>query len=248
MGKRHTKAKRYNSIYGGKGYCEPKGFLPYMHKLLGRFKQTRTDVALKMLSGYPGERFLDIGCGKAELCLRAANYFNEIWGLDVSNVRLLEGRELITKASLQHKIKLLEHDVDEGLPFEDRFFDAVTCIAVLEHVFNPPLVVQEVCRVLKTGGVFIIEVPNFAFLPYRLQLLVGKLPATGGIDELGVDWDHLHNFTSEIVKRMLSYSGFNIISISCSGIFSQVRRLYPSLLGADIVCLALKKSYKVWGV
>jgi len=43
------------------------------------------------------------------------------------------------------------------------FFDAVTCIAVLEHVFNPPNVVNEIHRVLNLLG----------FLSYRFLMLPG---------------------------------------------------------------------------
>jgi len=55
-----------------------------------------------------------------------------------------------------------EYDVDKGLPFSDSFFDAVTCIAVLEHVFNPPNVLNEIHRVLKPNGFLIMQVPNVA--------------------------------------------------------------------------------------
>ncbi|MHA1834243.1 MAG: hypothetical protein ACTSV7_09635 [Candidatus Baldrarchaeia archaeon] len=33
--------------------------------------------------------------------------------------------------------------MDNGLPFSNSFSDAVTCIAVLEHVFNPSNVISD---------------------------------------------------------------------------------------------------------
>jgi len=47
------------------------------------------------------------------------------------------------------------HDI----PFEDKYFDTIACLAVLEHVENPVDVVKEFYRVLKTGGVVIASVP-----------------------------------------------------------------------------------------
>lgn len=45
------------------------------------------------------------------------------------------------------------------IPVEDNYFDAILCIAVLEHVENPEEVVPELYRVLKPGGHLILDVP-----------------------------------------------------------------------------------------
>ncbi|MCB0370723.1 MAG: class I SAM-dependent methyltransferase, partial [Bdellovibrionales bacterium] len=45
------------------------------------------------------------------------------------------------------------------LPFEDSSRDAIICLAVLEHVENPILAMQEMHRTLKEGGRLLIYVP-----------------------------------------------------------------------------------------
>ena len=45
------------------------------------------------------------------------------------------------------------------LPFKDETFDAVICEAVLEHVPEPRLIVEEIRRVLKKGGYACAAVP-----------------------------------------------------------------------------------------
>ena len=45
------------------------------------------------------------------------------------------------------------------LPFADECFDAVVGIAVLEHVADPPRVVEEMTRVLKVGGLVYSDIP-----------------------------------------------------------------------------------------
>jgi len=45
------------------------------------------------------------------------------------------------------------------LPFADESLDAIICIAVLEHVENPILAMQEMYRALKPGGYLYIYVP-----------------------------------------------------------------------------------------
>jgi ubiquinone/menaquinone biosynthesis C-methylase UbiE len=49
----------------------------------------------------------------------------------------------------------------EALPFGDESFDVVYSANVLEHTDNPELVVGESLRVLRRGGLFHMEMPNF---------------------------------------------------------------------------------------
>lgn len=45
------------------------------------------------------------------------------------------------------------------LPFEDEYADAALCKAVLEHVYNPIKVVDEIYRVLKKNGKLLVWLP-----------------------------------------------------------------------------------------
>jgi SAM-dependent methyltransferase len=49
-----------------------------------------------------------------------------------------------------------------ALPFDDRTFDLVCAFDVIEHVADDALVFQEVARVLKEDGVFLVSVPVHA--------------------------------------------------------------------------------------
>jgi len=45
------------------------------------------------------------------------------------------------------------------LPFKENSQDAIVCMAVLEHVENPPKAMEEIFRVLKPGGYCFLYVP-----------------------------------------------------------------------------------------
>jgi len=237
-----TKKNIYEGVYGGKetSYEPPGGILGFFYRKLKRFEVNRYQAVYDLLLTDKRARLLDVGCGDGDFIFMAKDKFKECFGVDVSQLRIERAKERSKTMHGGDNVHFDVCDVDEGLPFPHSFFDVVTCIAVLEHLFNPPKVVQEINRVLKRGGTFIVQVPNIAWLPYRFQLLLGKLPKTGGV-YLGSDWEHLHNFTKSTICQLLTEKGFEIKTVLCSGIFHEIRKFYISVLAADIIVKALKK-------
>ena len=54
----------------------------------------------------------------------------------------------------------------ESLPFENEAFDCITMIGVLEHVFDQTALLNELSRVLKKNGIFIVAVPGKHFFSF----------------------------------------------------------------------------------
>ena len=238
-----AKEKVYDRLYGRKeiSFESSRGLIGFLYRKLLRFEVNRCQAAYKLLPSV-GEKLLDVGCGDGDFIFVLKDRFKECYGVDVSSVRIERAKKRSKGVSDGNNLHFYQCDVDEGLPFNNSFFYAVSCIAVLEHVLNPPNVLDEIRRVLKPGGIFIVEVPNIAWIPYRIQLLFGKLPKTGGVYS-GADWEHLHNFTKSTLSQLLTEKGFEIKAVSCSGIFAKYRRWWPSVLGGDLVI----KSVRVRG-
>jgi methionine biosynthesis protein MetW len=236
---RNAKRKLYDDVYCRRkiSYEPSQGLMAYLYKRFSRFNVNRYQVAYDLLPF--GDKLLDVGCGDGFFALMARKKFKKCYGVDVSPMRIEEAIKRTQQFTSEEVFYFYEHDVDEGLPFDDSFFDAIACIAVLEHVFNPPNVLDEMRRVLKSGGILVVQVPNFAWIPSRIQLLFGKLPTTGGT-YLGTDWEHLHNFTDSMLRRLLVNKGFEIEDVQCSGIFAKYRRLWFSALAGDLLVKAKK--------
>ena len=238
MSKRKLKEYRYDEIYGGKGYERKSGFLEWLSSNLKSYDQTRYQTVFKSLE--KGQRLLDIGCGNGYFCLMAKQLFDDVYGVDVSKVRIMDAEKAIFNRQDHENFHFVQYDTDERLPFSDDFFDAISCIATLEFLLYPKQAVMEMRRVLRPNGIVVVQVGNIAFLPDRLALLTGRLPTLAGIDEIGVDWDRLHSFTKEVLVKLFRNGGFEIINLSCSGIFANQRRAWLSLLAGDIIVKARK--------
>lgn len=234
----------YEKQYGEKKLVDaPKRRFGGLRRLLKNYDHDRYDVAEQFIGS--GERILDIGCGEGYVLRKLAGKFKELYGLDVAPSRLREARERVKDAFPLEtsKFKFIRGNVDEPLPFPDNFFDAVVCLAVMEHVYDIFSVCKEMYRVLRPSGYMVTEVPNIAYLKYRIILLLGRLPITGSPynwQEVGWDGGHIHYFTMERFCWLFQSQGFRVESKTGSGFLAPFRNWWPSLLCGDLIIKAVK--------
>lgn len=190
----------------------------------------RHDVVLRMLSLAPGRRLLDVGCWNGVFLsrVRDAGLFSELYGVD------LIPASVDRAAASGFRAQVVDLN-SEALPFEDGHFDAVTMLAVMEHVFDPYAMIGEIHRVLAPGGVLAIAVPNVASFSNRLRILCGRLPVTS--PDPGWDGGHLHYFTRHDFDRFLTGAGFAILQRRTSGGRPRLREWWLSLLAGELVYL-----------
>ena len=72
---------------------------------------------------------------------------------------------------------------------------------------------------------------------------MGKLPVTAGNVEGGEGWDggHLHYFNKASLKKLSMDEGFRVVKVTSAGIFARPRRVWSSLLSADILIVGVKE-------
>ncbi len=229
----------YEKMYAGKkspDSLSTRNVIDVLYTRFKKFEVHREDAVGWLVS--PGGRLLDIGCGNGSFIFKVADKFREVHGVDISPGRIAEASMLKKTMHNQANIHFQAADSDSRLPYEDEYFDTITSIATLEHVFDPYHAVAEMKRVLKNGGEIILEVPNIAWLPRRISFFLGNLPKTS--HESGWDGGHLHYFTVGALKDFLQTQGFAVLKVSGSGVFSRVRKCWVSLLSGDIIIRAKK--------
>lgn len=142
---------------------------------------------LRDVLGKPGAEALDVCCGTADLALELGKLSRTV-GVDFCHSMLVIGNKKVAEAG--QPVDLLEGDA-LNLPFADESFDAVTCAFGLRNVADFRLGLQELYRVLRSGGrVAILEfsqpvIPGFRqlfkfYFHHILPLIGGAVSGSMG--------------------------------------------------------------------
>lgn len=147
--------------------------------------------------GGPGGRLLDVGC--------AAGFFMQVGrerGWEVYGVE--PASRMAQFARSQLGLEVFEGRLREAA-FPSGSFDAVTLWDVLEHLTDPHQELLEIHRVLRPGGLLVLETQNVASWAARV---LGKRWLHYG-NQL-----HLFHFSPQTVSRVLEDTGFRLLKIS----------------------------------
>ena len=206
-------------------------------RLVQRFEVNRKQV-IRQLIPESGGSVIDLACGNGELLFSISGKYKKLLGLDIAKNRI---KKAIDKHHQTDKVQFENVDLDKGIPAKNGSCDLVICEASLGYLYDTSFILKEINRVLKKGGYFIVEVPNYAYLTRRIALLLGNLPRTSAFSGYG-DGGAIHYFTIKVLEKLLNESDFKVEIITNSGVFCKFRRLYPPLLAPNIIIKAIKQK------
>lgn len=141
----------------------------------------------------------------------------EIHGIDISDADVALARK--------RGVAAIVADVDSGrLPFEAATFDLIYAGEVIEHLYDPDHLLDEVERLLTPGGVAILDTPNLACLVNRLALLLGYQPFltdvslrhnVGKLRSINPGGSgHIRVFTRRALQQLLRLHSFQILEVA----------------------------------
>jgi 2-polyprenyl-6-hydroxyphenyl methylase/3-demethylubiquinone-9 3-methyltransferase len=178
--------------------------------------------ALLLGEARPGERVLDLGCGAGRFVAALAARGAQPVGVEIAEAALEHARANAPGADL----RLAEPD--GPLPLEDGSVELVWCSEVLEHVADTAHVLNEVRRVLRTGGRLLVTTPYHGRVR---DVAIALARFESHFDPLG---QHLRFYTRRSLRATLAAFAFDDIRLSTFG--------GPPLLRQALVARALRGS------
>lgn len=144
--------KEYYERYWTKEIVNEQGFAlsPPEHH------QHDMDRMMSNLKPFLSGHVLDVGCGDGFITNAIMNIrsVEDIHGIDISKTAIH-----LAKAKYPH----IDFEVGQvtELPFESNYFDAITAIELIEHIYDTEQMFKEFFRVLKNNGYLIVTTTDF---------------------------------------------------------------------------------------
>lgn len=115
------------------------------------------DNILAQESDLSNKHILDVGFGLGGAAFHIANTYGAfVYGLEINPWLVKEASRRIPR-QLDNQINFLEYHPMRELPFEQDYFDVVFSKGVLTHLKNKSNLFQQINRILKPGGSFVID-------------------------------------------------------------------------------------------
>jgi ubiquinone/menaquinone biosynthesis C-methylase UbiE len=185
-------------------------------------------IALRALLPSTGGRLIEVGAGFGRLAGEYTGY-GEVVLLDSSDVHVAAARELLCDDA---RYQVVLGDA-LALPFPDACFDAAVCIRVLHHFRSPDQLIAELGRVVRPGGLLVLEYANkrnLKSIARRLLRLQDWSPfQLGAVQYKPFHFDH----APVSVRRALRASGFAVERMRTASLFrlpGLTRRISPRTL------------------
>jgi len=177
-----------------------------------QFRAIRRIIIHELKRHHPQGTLVDVGCGPGYLLVDMVRAFNNLKfvGVDISSKMVEKAIGNITNKGFIEQVSFRVGDI-QGLPFESDSLDFVVSTLSLHHWLHPTQGFEEILRVLKPGGQFLVfdlkrNSPRLAYWVVRFaQSMI--LPASlGRINEPTSSF--LASYTPAEIESLMKDTGF----------------------------------------
>jgi 2-polyprenyl-3-methyl-5-hydroxy-6-metoxy-1,4-benzoquinol methylase len=177
----------------------------------------------RMASYRQTNRVLDVGCAIGLFLAAAKAEGWESIGIEPSAPLSRYGKERLGQTILEHELQTVR--------FPNHHFDVVTLWGVAEHLLDPFSVFREVFRVMRPGGLLMLNVPNWNSLARELL---------GPLWEMFVT-DHFYYFTPQTLALLLAKSGFRPLQVAAGDLIEAEIEEIAQKGGQDLATYAVQQ-------
>ena len=148
------------------------------------------------------ESIVDIGCGHGGVCHELIKQGFDVSGMEINQDAI--------KSLKEKGFKILQSDITKPFDIVDRF-NIVCILDVLEHLFDPYLLLKEAKKITKKDGYIIVMIPLYFDIVDRFKILF-----TGSVismDNLCYGKDHYSKFRSYNYDHIRFFRPYEILEI-----------------------------------
>ena len=188
-------------------------------------------IAIRALLPPTGDHLIEVGAGFGRLADEYTGYHSVVL-FDSSQALLDAARE---RLGADPKLEFVLGDAN-ALPFPDASFDAVVCVRVAHHFADPPKVFAEFARVLRPGGVLVLEFANKRHLKSVLRYVLRRQRWSPFSPE-PYEYRPLHfDHSPTQIRRLLREAGFRVGPARAASLFrvGALKRRVPARILAGI--------------
>ncbi|MFH1009480.1 MAG: class I SAM-dependent methyltransferase [Candidatus Latescibacterota bacterium] len=165
-------------------------------------ERRRLQTLVRLFGEIRGQRVLDVGCGSGWLTRLLAERGARVVALDMALSGVKGARHRVESRSVHSAF--LVGDIYH-LPFATDAFDGAVLSEVAEHLEDLDRGLEEIARLLKSGGQLVISVPNNELLRWHLCIHCNRLTPANA---------HIRNFTEKSLKTKLEDHGFTVLKVA----------------------------------
>ncbi|MBQ3433138.1 class I SAM-dependent methyltransferase [Candidatus Saccharibacteria bacterium] len=165
-------------------------------------------MAIRKLLPKRMDKFADIGGGYGRLANEYLKRAHTVIIFDYSKSELEQAKDIYGD-----KIETRAGDIYK-LPFKDNELDGLMMVRVTHHLEHMDQAMAELYRVLKPGGVAVIEVANKRTLPKMARYITGRSKINPFDHKVAnyrnISKDGFYNYHPKYVEKIFDQSGFRI--------------------------------------
>ncbi len=210
------KAKKVISDYNGYDYKKI-----FWEDADRKYEDMADRMAIRKLLPKEMENFVDIAGGYGRLADEYIPRSKSATLFDYSQTELDQAKKEYGK-----KLNTVQGDIYK-LPFKENEFTALLMVRATHHFKDMDKVLAELYRILKPGGVAVIEVANKKTLPRMMRYWRGKTdisPFDRSVANLSdVDKDGFYNYHPKYMEDLFRNTGFKIEKVLSVSNFRSAR-------------------------
>lgn len=176
-----------------------------------KYEDQADRIAIRRLLPKQMHKFVDVAGGYGRLAKEYLPRAKDVTIFDYSKSELEQA-----KREFGDKIHTRAGDIYK-MPFADATFDGLMMVRATHHLKDLKKAVGELNRVLKPGGVAVIEVANKRTLPKMVRYAFGRSdvnPFDKRPSNLkNIDKDGFYNYHPAYVEKIFREAGFEIVEI-----------------------------------